>query len=319
MTTSGTYSFSVNRDQIIRMAMMFGGKLGDTENPSAQETSDCAFVLNMMTKQWMGKADFAPGLKTWTRRRGYLFLSGTTGQYSVGPTAPGWTTAFVNPLTTASALSGASAVVVANTAGIASGYSIGVELVTGTLQWTTVANVVGFTVNLNAPLAAAVSTGAEVYAYQTAAQQPIKIEAAVLRDAQNNDAPLKIMEQPDYDFLSSKTNTTNISDPTAIYYEFQLGNSYLYTDVAAAQDVSKYIVLTYQEPIQDFNNPLDTPEYPSEWFLALCWGLAIQIAPMFRFAVTAEMKNNFDTALAIAQHKDPERVTMFFQPGEDGS
>jgi hypothetical protein len=29
------------------------------------------------------------------------------------------------------------------------------------------------------------------------------------------------------------------------------------------------------------------------------------------------MQNNYDEALAIARRKDPERVTMYFQPGAE--
>lgn len=72
MTTSGVYSFSVTRDQIVRLAMLNIGQLQDIEVPTAQELTDCSMFLNMMVKQWMGKADFAPGLKTWTRRHGHL-------------------------------------------------------------------------------------------------------------------------------------------------------------------------------------------------------------------------------------------------------
>ena len=51
MTTSGIYSFSVNRDQIIRIAMMNIGKLDEIETPSAQDITDCNLVLNMLVKQ----------------------------------------------------------------------------------------------------------------------------------------------------------------------------------------------------------------------------------------------------------------------------
>lgn len=320
MATSGTYSFSVNRDQIIRMAMLFIGKLDETEVPTAQEVIDCALVLNMLVKQWQGRGDFAPGLKVWTRRRGHLMLSYTTGQYSVGPTAIGWTTGLLPSTVAVNAVGGSGSLTVVNAAGMTAGMNIGIELDAGPLFWTTLTgNPVGNVCGLAQSLPSSSSAGSMVYAYQTAAQQPLKIEAAVLRDNQNNDTPLRILEQADYDFLPAKVSQTNISDPTAIYYEFQLGNSILFTDVAAAADVSKRIVLTYLESLQDFNNPLDTPEYPQEWFLALCWGLAEQIAPMFSVTWNQGLAATAGKALAIAQRKDPERVTLFFQPGEDGT
>ena len=319
MTTSGTYSFTVNRDQIIRDAMLNCGKLDETETPTAQEVTDCAFKLNMMVKQWMGKSDFSPGLKVWTRKQGYLYLNSASGQYSVGPTATGWTNTFTNPVLTATAASGQPTIIVSSATGIAPTYNIGVVCGTGTgtLFWTTVLNVVGTTITLNANLPSAALSGADVYVYQTAGTQPIAIEAAWLRDTTNQDTPLRLLTMPDWANLPNKSDPTNISDPTAIYYEYQLGNSNLYTDCGAANDLTKYIMLVYLESIQDFNNPADTPEYPQEWFLALSWGLTQQIAPMFNSPWTPAMDAAFKTALSIAQRKDPERQTLFYQPGAE--
>ena len=82
MATSGTYSFGVTKYDIIRQAMLNIGKLDPVEAPTAEEMDDCSRLLNMMCKQWMGKTDFAPGLKVWTRKRGHLLLSNTTGAYT---------------------------------------------------------------------------------------------------------------------------------------------------------------------------------------------------------------------------------------------
>jgi hypothetical protein len=318
VSTSGTYSFTVTRDQIIRQAMLNIGKLDETEAPTASEISDCSFVLNMLVKQWQGKADFAPGLKVWTRKLGYLFLSGSTGKYTVGPGATGWTNSFASTTTTATAASGASAVVVSSATGIANGYNIGIELDSGALQWTTASSVVGSTVNLAATLNAQASKGSQIFAYATAAQQPLYIETATLRDQNNSDTPIRLIRDvKDYDILPNKADPTNLSDPTAIYYENQLTNSNLYTDCGAAQDVTKYLVLRYMEPIQDLNSPTDNFEYPQEWYLALAWGLSSEISPMFHAAWTPKMEENFKRSLAVAQKKDAEVSSLYFVPGED--
>jgi hypothetical protein len=319
MSTSGTYSFTVNRDQIIRDAMLNIGKLDEIEAPTPQETTDCAFKLNMMIKQWQGKADFAPGLKVWTRRRGHLFLNGAGYQYTLGPNGQGWTQNYVYPVTTSTAVTGATQVVLASVAGISVNDNIGVELDAGTLFWTTVSaiNTGTLTVTLAAALPSQASTGAQVFDYTTTATQPIVVETATLRDQQLNDTPLKIMTVQDYDLLPSKVAPQNIGDPGAIYYEFQLGNSNLFTDVAAADDVTKHIVLTYLEAVQDMNSASDNFEYPQEWYLALSLGLSKLICPMFNAQWSSLLEENFKTALAIAQRKDPEIITLFFQPGAE--
>ena len=316
MTTSGSYTFSVNRDQIIRDALMNIRKLDEIETPTAQQTTDCALKLNMLVKQWQAMGDFAAGLKTWTRRRGHLFLSNTTGQYTLGPAGTGWTTSYQQTTLSASAAAGQPVVLLTSATGVAANQKIGIQC-GDDLFWSTVLTVVGLTVTLSTNLSVAASANAPVYFYTTTAQQPVVIEAAVLRDDDNTDQPVDIIQNvKDYDYLPSKVDTTNKGDPTSIYYEFQLGNSNLYTDVAASEDVTKHLVLTYLESIQDFVNPQDTPEYPQEWYLALSWGLAKQIAPSYGANWTPLMESNYQMALAIAQRKDPQVETMYFQSGE---
>jgi hypothetical protein len=318
MTTSGVFSFTVNRDQVIRDAMLNIGKLDEVENPSAQDITDCNLKLNMLIKQWMGRTDFAPGLKVYKRKWGYLFLSGSTNKYTVGPSGTGWTNSFVRPLTTATSAAGANTITVASTTGIAATYNIGVQCDGNVLFWTTVLNVVGSVVTLNATLPYQSASGSQVYCYQTTAQQPLNIETVVLRDQQNEDTPLRILRTvQDYANLPSKTDLQNVSDPTAIYYEFQLTNSFLYTDCAAAQDVTKYIAMSYMEPVQDMVNPTDNFDYAQECFLALSWGLSKQIAPMYNMPWSQVMESNYQAAVAIAGHKDGEVTTLYFQPGEE--
>lgn len=317
MTTSGTYSYTVNRDKIIRLAMLNIGQLDEIETPSAQEITDCSDMLNMLVKQWQGKADFSPGLKTFTRRHGHLFLSNTTGTYVLGPNAVGWTTNYVTTALSANAAAGQPVVNVVSAAGISAGDKLGLELSTGNLYWSTVFSVVGNVVTLATNLPSSASANAVVFDYATTATQPVVIESVFLRDSQNSDTPMNILQQKDYDFLPSKNNPLYIADPTAIYYEFQLTNSTLYTDCAAANDVTKHLCITYLEAVQDITNPNDTTVYPQEWFLALVWGLAEQIAPMFHANWTPNMERLKNSALAIAQKKEAEISTMYFMSSGD--
>ncbi len=318
MTTSGVFSFTVNRDQVIRQAMLNIGKLDEIETPSAQDITDCNLLLNMLIKQWMGKSDFWPGLKVYKRKWGYLFLNNSTNKYTVGPGGTGWTNTFVRPLTTVTAAGGTALITVASATGIAATYNFGIQLDTGALFWTTVLSVLGNVVTLNANLPSQSASGSQVYCYQTTAQQPLNIETAVLRDDFNEDTPLRFLRTvQDYANLPGKTDIQTISDPTAIYYEFQLTNSFLYTDCGAAQDVTKYIVLSYMEPVQDMVNPADNFDYAQECFLAITWGLSRQIAPMYGMPWTQTMQDNFVASVMIAGHKDAEVTTMFFQPGEE--
>lgn len=324
MATSGDYTLTVTRDTIIRDAMVNMGKLGEGEIPTPQETTDMARRLNMIVKQFQGKSDGAPGLKTWTRKRGFLFLHNTTGQYTIGPDATGWTNSFTKLTTTVSSAAGTNTITVASTTGVSVNDNIGVQISNGggngDIQWLKVnaVNTVSGLITLSANLNALVAQGAQAFDYTTTAQNPLTLESAVLRDQQNEDVDLKIYPSTqDYDILPSKTDLNNISDPTAIYHEWHLSDSLLFTDVAAAQDVQKYIVLTYLEEIQVFDNPLDNPEYPSEWLLPLVWKLTKESCPMFNAPWTQLMQSNYTEAMSIARKKQPENTSLYFQPGND--
>jgi len=313
MASSGTYSYTITQQQIVRMAMLCVGKLDEVETPSPSEYNDCVMFLNLMVKQWQGKADFAPGLKTFSRRHGFLFLSSTTGRYVVGPAAVGWTQNYVQTQLSAAVAVGATSAAVNSSAGMAVGDNFGFQNGLGNLYWTTIAGIAGNVITIPAVTAGnAASPNGYVFDYTATATQPVVIEAAFLRDIYGTDTPLRILQQQDYDFLPSKSNLQFIADPTAIYYENLLTNSYLYTDCAAAADTSKKIGITYLEAVQDITNPNDTTVYPQEWFLALVWGLAEQIAPMFNVGWTAKMEQLANKSLAIAQRKEPEISTMYF-------
>lgn len=63
MTTSGTYDFSVNRDQLIYGALRLAGVIAQGETPSSSQVSDAATTLNMLVKAWM-----ADGMPLWAIR-----------------------------------------------------------------------------------------------------------------------------------------------------------------------------------------------------------------------------------------------------------
>lgn len=319
MTTSNSVDFSVTRDQIIQDAMFDCGALGVGESVNDNDLQFCARRLNMLVKQWQGKQDFAPGLKMWSRKRANLSLSASTGQYTLGPSGTGWGSAFTQISTTAAAASGASSIIVSSISGLSSGDNIGIVLASLAIQWTTINGApAGSTVTLAATLTGAVASGATVYSYPTTSQgrRPLNIVTASLRDQLQNDVPLYFMTLQEYEALPTKVQTASPTEVTSIYYEPQLTNGILYTNAPAAADCNKYIHIVYLSPVEDFDAATDTPDYPQEWFLALVSGLSVNIAPAFQLPVTQDMKDNFKTALAIAQQSNAETSALFFQKGE---
>lgn len=318
MTTSGVYTASINAQTIIRLSMLNIGELDEDEDPSPRQYQDCLTMLNMMVSQWMAKADFAPGLKVWTRKRGNVFLSTSANSYQLSAfNTTGWTNSFVKNITRQTSAQGTNTLTLVSTSGISTGDFIGYVGSDGQLYWTTVASAAANPITIVGTLKVNVAAGANIYTYTTPAQYPVVLETALLRDDFGNDTPLRIMQVQAYDMLPSKANPTYSGDPTAVYFETNLGFTTVYTDVAVAQDVTKYLVLTYMEPVQKFVNPNDTPYYPEEWYLALSWGLSEQICPMFKKRWTDKMEQLKNTSMSIARNKDGEVSVLYFQSGAE--
>lgn len=344
MATSNQFTYTVTRDTIVRNAMLNLGKLAGTEVPTPQELTDASVFLNMLVRQYMGRQDFANGLKMWSRARGDLMLSLTKGSYVLSPQGDNWAGGVAVSLgpnwpnfnysnLTANAVQGAtvlnfgtSAVYSGQTAASITGFTVGdfivVQLDTGDIYSSTIAsiNLGAGTVTMNgAGLSAAASSGALVWNYTTKQQPPLEIHSAILRDSQQNDTPLNYMTLQEYEALPTKVQPGYVSDPTAIYYEptTTLGggvrSGVLYLDVAGEQDVTKTLHIVGLRPLQAFVNPTDNPDFPEDWELPLSLGLSKYIAPMFNAVWTKEMDDNLKNSLAIAQETTPETTAIYFQ------
>lgn len=334
MSTSGTFSFTVSQSDIIREMMLNCGAIGEAEVPTAQEYNDCARKLNMLMKQWMGKQDFAPGLKMWTRQRGDLFLGYTKYQYQLGPSGDNWAGGvtggglgvnYNQTQTTATANIGATTILVSSIVNINNGDYIGVQCGSD-IFWTTVNGApTGSTVTLTNALTTAASPSAYVWNYTTKQQRPLAIVTSVLRDLYNNDVQQNPLTLEDYEALPTKTMANSASDPTAYYYESQIGTTTLvttpatgagqyYIDCGGAQDVTKHLHIVFLRPVMDLTNPGDNPEYPQQWYRAICWGGTKEICGMFDATWTQDMQENYLEAMLIAREPDSETTTFYFQP-----
>jgi hypothetical protein len=337
MALSNSYSFSVTATDIVREAMLNIGAIGEAEVPTAQEFTDCLRKLNMMIKQWMGKQDFAPGLKMWTRQRGDLFLSSSKGQYLLGPTGDNWaggvtssaTANFQTSQLTAAVLTGGSTITVGTTniANFTVGDFVVIQLSSGDTFSTSVGTInpgAGtFTLGNANTMPSGASGGAYCWNYTVKGQRPLALLTGLLRDSVNNDIPMNVMTLQDYEYLPTKTQAQYLADPTAWYYESQIGSGLntpvitgpgvLYLDIGGAQDVTKHLHFVYLRPIMDLVNSGDNPEYPQQWYRALCWGLSREICAMFDAGWTKDMDDNLDESLMMARQADAEVSSFYFE------
>ena len=332
--TSGTYNFSVTRDDILRKCGLNLGVLEESEVFTAAETKDLARKLNMAVKQLAGNMDKAPGFKMWQRERGDLFLSTSKYAYNLSPIdGIGWcggVTGLGLPITFQSstlnqsggAAIGATSLILNQINAVNINDYVGI-LCGSDWYWTTISGltVATKTITIPAPgLPVAAAGGTEIVNYTVKAQRPVEVLTSSLRDSNGTDTPMTRMTVEVYEALPTKTQPGNTQDPTAFYYEPRVQNQSgrYYIDCSGAQDVTKYQHLVYLRQAQNFDNPGDAPEFPQEWFNHLSWTLTLMAHSMFDVEWTQGMQAAYSTATMPAREANASVTAAYFLPeGED--
>lgn len=331
MASSGSVDFGLTRDNVIQdvLEQLQVMQAGDTTS-SASFTDHSATIarsMNMLCKQWMGVADFAPGLKMWLNKRAYLFLQKGEGVYTLGPTVAAtagtdkWTSAYGRTTISATEAAGQTVItVVDNGITIANTNRIGIMLDTGYLQWTTVSgtptdNGTTLDVTIAVALTSAAAAGNSVFVYATTTQgrRPLHIIHAALRDTDGNDTPITPMLLDSYEGIATKMTE---STPLRYYYEDQLTNGVLYFDCEAS-DATDVLRVVYAGAVEDFDSAGDDADYPQVWLRPLAWGAALDSLGKFGQESRAPyFKGIRDEALAIARNTNAETSESYFCPGD---
>jgi len=316
MATSGTTSYSVTESDIVTDVLT---NIGVAEVGQTLQAEDVIIVrrkLNMLVKQWVSQADFAPGLKMWTRRRAYLFLQKNQTEYSIGPSGDECASeSYVSTTLAAAASSGAGTVTVASITGLASAQRVGVLLASGSFQWTTINGAPsGSTVTLTATLTGDAALGARLFAYTSKPHRPFEIVSAVRRDTDGDDTPMDPhLSVEEYESIPAKSED---GTPSSFYFEAKRTNADVYLNCApdTVTDVVRIVYLSY---IEDSLATTDDVDFPAEWFRPLSAQLSIDCSIPFSRQVTPEMKATRDEALRMAQNAYPAKSTAFYQSEPD--
>ena len=326
MATSLSWDYSRTAAQIIAGVMEDLGVLASGGTIVAADETLALSRLNMLVKQWQGSADFAAGLKIYSRQRVTLFLAEGQQTYLIGPASGDARATTRYGRTTIDAAEAAAQTVLSVAAtsdtttepgttitATASDF-LGVEQDDGTIFWSTVSSIsAGDTITAAAGITVASAVGRYVWWFTTRAQRFPVIESAVLRDEDFKDTPLAVYtDARQYD--QGVTDKYVDGDPTAILIE-PLRTQTRVTLNAQPTDVTKTIVMTVQYPAEDYDATTNDIAMPQEGLLALHWALAKLCAPAFGVTWTQVMKENHDTALAIYRNLNPENSVLYFQPG----
>lgn len=317
MASSGSVDFSVNRNEIIEAALRAARILGKDQTPDASHITTGAQALNMIVKQWQGKADFAPGLKVWSRKTAYLFLQEGEHQYDLGPSGDHWTGTYYSTTTDAAEAAAQTIISVTSTTNMTNGDNIGIVLDDGTIHWSTISSFsAGDTVTIASGLASAAASGSRVFWYTSKARRPLEVLTAVLRDTSAQDSPMYPMSLEAFESITDKTAD---GTPQMYVYEPMLTNGRISFD-REPDDVTKVVRIVFLGTLEDFDSATDTPDYPQEWFRALKFNLALDLWNEYKDGdPPVSLEKRAAQALAVAQSTNPETSDLHFQPGlEDG-
>ncbi len=311
MTLSGSYDFTVTRDDIIKGAFRALGLVKAGSNPPSTDVTGAAETLNLMIKTWQ-----AEGLGLWLNKELTVFLRDATQSYSLGAAGGYATTSYTQTALADDAAAGATTIVVDSATGITSAYYIAVELDSGDLQWTTVNGApASTTVTLSAALTGAASEDNAVFCFQAKAQRPLQLLEARLRDSDGIERTINIISRDEYTRISEKDSEGEINQ---VYYDPQLTNGVLYV-WPSPDDVSSVLRFTAKYPIQDFDASTDNADFPVEWAEALKYNLAVRMAPEYMDDVAEDRMKYLvrlaDDTLMTAKRFDAELGTsVYFVP-----
>lgn len=308
MASSGSYNFTINRNQIIELAGEGAGVKGIGRSLGAEDINTASRLLNLIVKQWQGKSDFAPGLKVWTRKRAYLFPQLNQSAYTLGTGGDHATASYTSTTTDAAEAIGQTTISVTSTTGMTAADNIGIRCNDGSIHWSTINSIsAGDTVTIaGSGLTVAAASGSTVYWYTNKIMLPLDMISVRRKDTSGNETPLSPMTFMDYEEGLLKKN--NDGDPSRYLYERGVTTGTLRLDLEPTNTTEVYL-LTFLRPVEDFDSATDTPDYPQEWERPLVGQLMVDWATFTGRPVTQEMIMYRDQALGIASNVDPDQDT----------
>ena len=242
MTTSGSFDWTLSRDQIIKAALQKLGVVqsGDGNDPTAQQITDASLALNLMVKSWQNK-----GVFLWT-------VEWVTKTFSASDVVLG--TDGLNYTCIRSHTSAASN-----------------KPITGA-NWNTCWRLRGS--------GGAVWSAATSYSSVgdfAVADDTIGIEQAFLRSSNYSDNPLEIVSPKRYYEISDKSSD---GEPSCVMFDKRLTPQIFLWPIP--NDTTDVLHVLRVRMLEDFDASGNTADFPVRWLRALVYGLAADLADDYK-------------------------------------
>ena len=307
---SGSYNFSMNRDEIIKRAMQKANIISKNQTARGPEQEYAVDIFNSMIKLWQ-----AEGIQLWNRRQATLFTAYQTESYTISSTGDHCANTYVNTTLSATEASGQTILSVSSSTGMSVSDNVGIELDDKTRQWTTIASVDSSTqITVDDALTGSAASGNTLVAYTNKiADRPLRILDARTIDLNNSKSsiPMQIIGYDEYFNIPIKTTDGN---PLNYYYDKLLDAGVLYL-FPRPNDVDTLVSFTYHEQIEDLDSATDDLDFPQEWTLPLIYGLAeellIDVGNTERLKIIAPKAREYKQ---IVREFDNDEAPLFILP-----
>lgn len=138
---------------------------------------------------------------------------------------------------------------------------------------------------------------------------PLRIVSAYITK-DGLDTPVTILTKDEYERLNNKTSE---GKTTQIWYDYQNTTGTLY--IWPVVDASGYtLTITYQKSYDDMDAASNDLDFPSNWYYALFWNLAVDLCALVARPVQPEWMIKAAAALDSAQDASYEEGSIFLAP-----
>jgi len=308
MARSGSYNFSLNRDNLIRQALIEAHVVDYFTTPDAPLVSQTSTLMNLIIKAWQ-----ADGLHLWAQRPFTVFLEKDKTQYSLGPTGDHATESYVETAMRVAGAASDTTLEVDSTTGITAADYCLVELDDGTLHRDTVASVTDSdTLVLTTGIASAAAVDNAIYAYTSKIQRPLRLIEANIKNSSGDETSLDLVSREEYWGLAQKTSEAT---PNILWYDPQLDNGVLYA-YPEPDDVTDSLEIYGQFPFDDMDSATDDLGFPVEWHDSVVLETAYRTAA--RFGMPEQLVRQLRIAALEAKERamsfDTEYTSIYFKP-----
>lgn len=310
MARSGSFNFALDRDTIIKRAMQLVNIININQSARGADQAYAVDIFQSMIKLWQ-----AEGIQLWNRRQATLFPAYQDEQYSLSNTGDRCANTYVNTTLSAAEASGQTVLSITSTTGMTAADQIGIELDSGTRQWTTIVSVDSSTqLTITTALTGAAASGNTVITYTNIlSDRPLRILDARTIDLNNSKSSVS-MEAIGYDGYFNIPIKTTDGRPNNFYYDKLLDAGILYL-YPRPDDVDILVEFTYHESIEDVDSATDSMDFPTEWTLPLIYGLAAELCIAFgKFQEFQTIKPLADEYKRLVRDFDSDEEPFFLLP-----